>query len=189
NKGENMPHIPFNSDLPGILGPMSTYPQYAIILNQLTEALLRKNSPNLSQVYREIIASFVSYENECVFCSESHGAVAEAYLNQKGFIALIWKNYQTAPISDLLKAFLNIAKKTQAKAKAVDKSDIERAIQLGASNEDIHDVVLISAAFCMFNRYVDALDCTTPPRKHEIYLDIGHKLSSHGYRGTIVSES
>jgi len=39
----------------------------------------------------------------------------------------------------------------------VTPEDVERARKLGATDKEIHDTVLIAAAFCMFNRYVDGL--------------------------------
>ncbi|MEO7044410.1 MAG: carboxymuconolactone decarboxylase family protein, partial [Ferruginibacter sp.] len=39
---------------------------------------------------------------------------------------------------------------------------VELAKNLGATDKDIHDTVLIAAAFCMFNRYVDGLAANTP---------------------------
>jgi hypothetical protein len=42
----------------------------------------------------------------------------------------------------------------------------------GASDTEIHDTVLIAAAFCMFNRYVDGLD-TWQPRDEALYRERG----------------
>ena len=176
-----MPHISFKTNLPGILGPMSTYPEYNPPLNLLAESLLRKKSDMLSCSDREIIASYVSYLNNCVFCSESHGAVADAYLDWNGFAKKVWENFETAPINELLKAFLVIAKKVQKDARSVTQEDVRMAQNLGASEADIHDVVLIAAAFCMYNRYVDGLNSVTPPRGSPVYTDIGRRLANDGY--------
>ncbi len=176
-----MPHITFKTDLPGIFGPMSTYPEYCQPLNQLAEFLLRKSSAKLSSSDREVIASYVSYLNNCIFCSESHGAVVEAYLELNGFIKKVWENYEQAPISHLLKASLIIAEKVQKDARSVTQQDVQRAQDLGADESDIHDTVLIAAAFCMYNRYVDGLSSLTPPRGSQIYSAIGQRLAREGY--------
>ena len=58
------------------------------------------------------------------------------------------------------------------KRRAVKPEDIEQAREQGASDEEIHDTVLIAAAFSMFNRYVDGLGTELP--KHEgFYEEIG----------------
>jgi hypothetical protein len=50
----------------------------------------------------------------------------------------------------------------QRGGKNVRAEDVEAAREAGASDQEIHDVVLIAAAFCMFNRYVDGLATTLP---------------------------
>jgi hypothetical protein len=45
---------------------------------------------------------------------------------------------------------------------------------------EIHDTVLIVAAFCMFNRYVDGL-ATIAPDDPEAYAAGAQRLVTHGY--------
>jgi hypothetical protein len=62
----------------------------------------------------------------------------------------------------------------------VTTEDVERARQQGATDKEIHDTVLIAAAFCMYNRYVDGL-ATWQPRDAEVYREIGLRVVNHGY--------
>ena len=56
-----------------------------------------------------------------------------------------------------------IAGKVQKGGKLVTSdADVARARQQGATDKEIHDTVLIAAAFCMFNRYVDGLATWAP---------------------------
>ena len=75
---------------------------------------------------------------------------------------------------------LAIAAKVQQGGRAVQSADIDRARRAGASDTEIHDTVLIAAAFCMFNRYVDGLD-TWAPTDPEVYRQIGQMLADTGY--------
>ena len=50
----------------------------------------------------------------------------------------------------------------------------------GATNVEIHDTVLIAAAFCMYNRYVDGLDIWQP-QDEALYLLRGKKTAREGY--------
>lgn len=50
----------------------------------------------------------------------------------------------------------------QQSGKSVTADDVAKARELGATDKDIHDTVLIAAAFCMFNRYVDGPAAATP---------------------------
>jgi hypothetical protein len=52
---------------------------------------------------------------------------------------------------------------------------------LGATDADIHDTVLIAAAFCMYNRYVDGLGTFAPPRGDQAYTEMGKMLATKGY--------
>src|SRR5437667_10638654 len=89
-------------------------------------------------------------------------------------------SHEPTEISARLKALLAMAGKVQQGGKQVTANDVARARQHGASDKEIHDVVLIAAAFCMFNRYVDGL-ATWQPRDPEIHREIGKQTSQDGY--------
>lgn len=175
-----MAHIKV-AEAPGIIGPMKSYPETAKPLNELAELLLSRETPTFSKAERETVANYVSYLNNCQFCSESHAAVADYHWNKQGLSKQVWNNLETAPITDRLKAYLRIAAKVQKSAKTVEHSDIDAAMKLGATEKDIHDAVLIAAAFCMYNRYVDGLNTFAPPRGDESYQQIGKMLAEVGY--------
>jgi alkylhydroperoxidase/carboxymuconolactone decarboxylase family protein YurZ len=102
-------------------------------------------------------------------------------LNDNGeTVACVKENYNTANISNKMKALLAIAAKVQKSGKEVLKSDIENATKNGATDEEIHDAVLIASAFCMFNRYVDGLG-TTPAKNLADYKEMGKRMSK-GYK-------
>jgi uncharacterized peroxidase-related enzyme len=157
-----MPHIEVNNDFPGIRGLMAFRPETAEPLAALAEVLLRDNE-GLTRGERELIATRVSYLNDCFYCHNSHGELACIYLDgDRELVDQVRKDYRHAAISDKLKALLTIASKVQQSGKAVQPEDIAAAREAGATDKDIHDTVLIAAAFCLFNRYVDGLGATTP---------------------------
>ena len=175
-----MPHIKLPEGLPGILGPMVFRPETAKPLNELAEVLLQGPS-TLSQGERELIATYVSSENDCFFCQSVHGAVASHHLGGNEELVLDVKHgFQRAGISDKLKALLVIAGKVQKGGKQVQSEDIERARLNGATDVEIHDTVLIAAAFCMYNRYVDGL-ATWAPTGQDVYREHGARLAREGY--------
>src|SRR5450755_2949485 len=103
-----MPHISLADDIPGILGPMLFRPETAKPLNELAEVLLRGPS-SLSRAERELIATYVSSQNDCFFCQTVHGAVAAHHLQGNEALVLETKsNPEKAPISEKLKALLGI---------------------------------------------------------------------------------
>lgn len=175
-----MAHIKVPEGLPGILGPMTISPESTQALRVLADVLLR--GPNsLTPGEREIIATYVSSRNDCCFCQLSHGAAAAEHLNGNyELIDRIKLDYNGAEISDKLKALLGIAGKVQKGGKQVTTEDVARARQQGATDKEIHDTVLIAAAFCMFNRYVDGLG-TWQPTDPEMYREMGKTMARDGY--------
>jgi uncharacterized peroxidase-related enzyme len=175
-----MAHIQLQEGLPGILGPLTFSPDTAQPLMQLAELLLR--GPNtLTSAEREMITAHVSYRNECDFCQLSHSAAAAAHLGGNLELVNCTKiDPETAGISDKMKALLNIAGKVQKDGKQVTSEDIARAHMFNANDKEIHDTVLIAAAFCMYNRYVDGLG-TFQPKEPEAYKEMGERMARQGY--------
>jgi uncharacterized peroxidase-related enzyme len=175
-----MAYINIPDGLPGIRGPMAFRPETAKPLNELAEILLRSES-TLTRGERELIATYVSYLNDCFFCQNAHGGIARHYLQcDLSFIESIKSNFTKADISEKLKALLKIAESVQKGGKHVTGDQIEKAKSLGATDIEIHDTVLISAAFCMFNRYVDGLG-TSAPSDISFYMNRGKQRAEEGY--------
>jgi uncharacterized peroxidase-related enzyme len=173
-------HIKLPEGIPGIVGPMIAYPETQVHLSGLAEALLRGPS-SLASAERELIASFVSAGNDCYFCTQSHAAAARVhYGDQCQLVDQVLADAAAAPVSPKMKALLVIAEKVRRDGRLVAAADVERARAEGADDKAIHDTVLIAAAFCMFNRYVEGLG-TWAPRDPEAYVESGHRLATLGY--------
>jgi len=175
-----MAHITLPEGLPGIRGPMAFRPEMTKPLHEFMEVLMRGEN-SLTRGERELIAAYVSSLNNCFFCQQAHGATAQHYLQcDIDFIDAVKEDYQATSISDKLKALLSIAASVQVGGKHVASEQIEKARSLGATDHEIHDTVLIAAAFCMFNRYVDGLD-TWAPRDPEFYTNRAKERAEEGY--------
>ncbi|HXM15867.1 MAG TPA: carboxymuconolactone decarboxylase family protein [Candidatus Eremiobacteraceae bacterium] len=178
-----MAHISLTEGLPGIRGPMTFSPETTKPLAELAQVLLT-GPHTLTPAEREMIATYVSSQNDCLYCQSCHGSTAAQHLGGKDgdyeFIAEMKRDFEGTSLSPKMKALLNIAGKVQQGGKNVTTSDVERARREGATDKEIHDTVLIAAAFCMFNRYVDGLG-TWQPSDPEIYREIGQQTSSQGY--------
>lgn len=176
-----MAHIELPEGLPGIRGPMAFRPETAKPLNELAEILLRDDNNSLSRGERELIGAYVSSLNDCFFCQNIHGALAGHYLDcDIHFIDAVKKDYQSTTISEKLKSLLAIAGSVQKSGKHVTKEQIDHARSLGATDREIHDTVLIAAAFCMYNRYVDGL-ATWAPGDRQYYVDRAPRRAEEGY--------
>ncbi len=188
NKKNSMPHIKVNNELAGIRGLMNFSPATAGPMGELANTLLHAvEGSSLSRADRELIATHVSYLNDCFYCHNSHGELACVYLDgDRELVDQVRKDYRNAPISGKLKSLLNIAGKVQQSGKAVQPEDIEAARAQGADDHEIHDTVLIAAAFCMFNRYVDGLAANTPTDL-STYAPRARQVAERGYGTHIFS--
>jgi uncharacterized peroxidase-related enzyme len=161
---------------------MAFRPETAKPLNELAEVLLH-GPGTLTPGERELIATFVSSRNDCTYCQTIHGAVAAQHLGDEALVANVKLDFERAAIRPKLKTLLAIAATVQEGGKKVTPDDIARAKAASASDMEIHDTVLIAAAFCMFNRYVDGL-ATWAPDDPEFYRQRAKKLARDGYLGT-----
>jgi len=175
-----MAHINLEEGVPGIRSLVMFRPATGKPLDELAQVLLRGESP-LSAADRELIAAYVSHRNKCVFCGSSHAAAARCLYgdDKKTIVDEVLHDMKQAGITEKLKALLHIAGKVQVLGKEVRPADIDTARHLGATDREIHDTVLIAAAFCMYNRYVDGLASFTPTDP-EVYAAMGERMKD-GY--------
>lgn len=176
-----MPFIELDGDTVGIRSLFQYRPETGRQLTGLAEVLLRGDS-SLERGERELIAAYVSRLNACDFCAWSHGAFAAHQLpDGDAVVSATHDDADNAPISDKLKTLLRIAGLVQQSGLAVTEDAIEEARNEGASDREIHDTVLIAAAFCMFNRYVDGLRVVTPQDPAD-YAAMAELVVSAGYQ-------
>jgi uncharacterized peroxidase-related enzyme len=168
-----MAHIRLPEGIPGILGPMAFSLATAKPLNELAEVLLYgPNSLTLGE--REMIATYVSSQNDCYFCQTVHGAVAAHHLGgNEELVDQVKQSFESSPISEKLKALLGIAGKVQKGGKYVTAEDVENARKYGATDKEIHDTVLIAASFYGLGTWV--------PQEPAVYRASGKRLAEGGY--------
>lgn len=183
-----MAHITLPEGLPGIRGPMAFRPETAKPLNDLVDVLLGGPHP-LTPGERELIATFVSTQNDCRYCRTIHGAIAAHHLGgDEALVASVARDPQQAAISPKLKALLVIAGKTAEGGRHVTADDVARARAEGATDLEIHDTVLIAALFCLCNRYVDGL-ATWAPDDPDFYRRRAAIVAEHGYAASTLQRT
>ncbi|HET9278197.1 MAG TPA: carboxymuconolactone decarboxylase family protein [Flavitalea sp.] len=180
-----MAYINLKNDDPGIRGLMAYSPETAKPLNELAEILLRDPNNSLLPGERELIAAYVSHLNDCFFCQNVHGAMAGYYLScNLQQIDNIKKDFAQSDVSEKMKCLLTIAASVQKSGKRVTAEQIANAKASGATDREIHDTVLIAAAFCMYNRYVDGLN-TWAPQDRQVYIDRAPMRAREGYINSV----
>ncbi|MDO3643195.1 carboxymuconolactone decarboxylase family protein [Mucilaginibacter sp. L3T2-6] len=174
-----MPHIAVEEHLPGITGLLEYRKDTAQPIRELTQILLRGQS-TLTEGERELIATVTSNGNQCRFCTAAHTAAADIFLDENKTSSCVKTDIESAPVSEKMKALLVIADKVRESGKSVKPEHIARAKAAGATDLEIHDTVLISALFCLYNRYVDGL-ATALPDNPTFFGYLAERLKNHGY--------
>ncbi|MEU9510390.1 carboxymuconolactone decarboxylase family protein [Micromonospora sp. NPDC048170] len=182
-----MAHIDLGVDeneFPGVRGPLKYRPVTGKPMLELAETLLR-GPLSLPTADRELIAAYVSGLNECTYCCSAHSAFAAALLDEgMTLVDQVRADLDSAPVSAKLRALLHIAGAVQRSGREVTPELVEAARAEGVTDEEIHDTVLIAAAFCMVNRYVDGLG-TFAPSDPKYYDETARRIISVGYRNTV----
>lgn len=165
--------------LPGITGLLEYHKDAAAPIRHLTQFLLR--GPNtLTEGERELIATVVSSGNQCIFCTTAHTAAANKLLGETLTTTQVKQDIHTASVSPKMKALLHIAALVRESGKSVSEAAVQQAKDVGATDIEIHDTVLIAALFCLYNRYVDGL-ATALPEDNNYYDVLADRLVQHGY--------
>jgi uncharacterized peroxidase-related enzyme len=172
-------YIELNNRLPGITGLLENRTDTAEPIRELTQLLLRGDN-TLTELERELVATIVSYRNQCRFCTSAHAATVIALGGTKDLLEKVYHDLENAPLSEKMKALLVIGSKVQESGKAVQPEHVDRAKRAGATDKEIHDTVLIAALFCLYNRYVDGLG-TYCPEDPAYYQKLAARLATNGY--------
>ncbi len=175
-----MPHIGVRSDLFGVTSLLDFRPETAGPLCELTQVLLRGPS-TLSEMERELIATYVSVRNDCQFCGSAHAAATCALPGgDPALLDAVLGDLTTAPVSAKLRALLTIAGAVQRSGREVTSPMVSAAREAGATDVEVHDTVMIAALFSLYNRYVDGLG-TVAPVNPAFYAALGDRLTNRGY--------
>lgn len=172
--------IPLPPDQTGIRAPLSAYPETAGALLGLAQAALRGPS-SLETGERELLATAVSVENQCWFCARSHGEAARVLLGPNGpWVDAVLEGRDPNGMPPKLTALVALARSLARSCQGASPDLEARCRAAGATDRDLHDTVLVAAAFSLFNRYVDGLGAPEPDRA--AYGPMGERLARSGYR-------
>ena len=129
-------------------------------LNAWTQQVMRGPS-EWSVGERELMAALVAQFNSCPFCVGAHGAVAVHGLGPDVVDAAL-SDYESAPISDVLRAALTFIEKMTRAPDELGPGDARAAIDAGVSRSQLLDSAAVAAVFNIVTRYANALDFEIP---------------------------
>ncbi|WP_423393553.1 peroxidase-related enzyme [Burkholderia sp. LMG 21824] len=115
------------------------------------DALMDKPG-NLSKAEREMIVVATSSVNQCQYCVIAHGAILRIRAKDPLIADQVATNYRKADITARQKAMLDFAIKVSQAAHQVGEADFDALNAHGFAEEDVWDIMAISAFFAMSNR-------------------------------------
>ncbi|CAB3968300.1 MULTISPECIES: peroxidase-related enzyme [Burkholderia] len=115
------------------------------------DALMDKPG-NLSKAEREMIVVATSSVNQCQYCVIAHGAILRIRAKDPLIADQVATNYRKADITARQKAMLDFAMKVSQAAHLVGEADFDALKSHGFVEEDVWDIMAISAFFGMSNR-------------------------------------
>ena len=87
------------------------------------DALMLKDSGNLSKADREMIVTATSAKNQCLYCVVAHGALLRIYAKNPLVADQVAVNHHKADITPRQRAMLDFAMKVCTASHTVDESD------------------------------------------------------------------
>ncbi|MFP5238003.1 MAG: carboxymuconolactone decarboxylase family protein [Acidobacteriota bacterium] len=150
------------ADLPGIVQCFATNPALLAGMMQIAEGLLFGESL-LSRRHKEMIATYISGQNACAYCADSHGVLLGAQGGSAELICALRQSDLNAQLFSIAEmALLKFAAKVNANAPAVTSGDVERAVQTGWTEAQVAEAVHIAALFAAFNRIANGFGLPSP---------------------------
>jgi uncharacterized peroxidase-related enzyme len=116
------------------------------------DALLLKETGNLSKGEREMIIVATSAANQCLYCVVAHGAILRVYEKKPLIADQLATNYRKADITPRQRAMLDFALKVCTDSASIEEADFVALRGHGFGDEDIWDIGAISAFFGLSNR-------------------------------------
>jgi uncharacterized peroxidase-related enzyme len=121
------------------------------------DALMLKETGNLSKADREMIVTATSAKNDCLYCVVAHGALLRIYAKNPLVADQVAVNHLKADITPRQSAMLDFAVKVCLDSAAVNDADYASLHAHGFDDEDIWDIATITAFFGMSNRIANSI--------------------------------
>ena len=149
-------------DLPGIVLCFATNSALLQGMMQIAEGLLFGESL-LSRRHKEMMATYVSQQNACQYCADSHAAFLRAHGGSAEMLrALQHTDLDSGLFTESELALLKFAAKVNANSPPVTRPDVEAAMQAGWTEAQIAEAVQIASLFAAFNRIANGFGLPSP---------------------------
>ncbi|MDQ2841457.1 MAG: peroxidase-related enzyme [Acidobacteriota bacterium] len=143
-------------DVPGILQCFATHPALLEHMMGLAETMLF-SAGALGRANKEMLATFVSSQNHCAYCADSHGF----FLRMSGgstelLTAAAACDLQSTSLTSAQRALLQFVQKITNDSSGISPQDVQPLRDLGWTELQIAEAVHLTALFACFNRVANA---------------------------------
>jgi uncharacterized peroxidase-related enzyme len=142
--------------IPGILQCFATHPPLLKHMMGLAQSMLFIDGA-LDRQHKEMLSAFVSAQNRCAYCADSHGFFFRVHGGSpEALDAVMACNLESSAITPAQRVLLGFARKVTEDSRAITPSDIEALRAAGWSDLQIAETIHVTALFASFNRVVNA---------------------------------
>ena len=144
------------SQVPGILKCFATHPPLLEHMMGLAQSMLFADGA-LDRRHKEMLSAFVSAQNECAYCTDSHGFFFREHGGSAAALeAVVACRLESDAFTPPQRALLKFARKVTENSQAIQPADMEQLRAAGWSDLQIAETIHLTALFACFNRVVNA---------------------------------
>ena len=152
--------------------------EFTVHLARFSHGVMRQPA-TISPAFRELIAAFTSYQNECGFCTKAHAATAAALMGDESLVWQILRDLEHAAIPEKDKALLRFVGKITKNLASTQAEDIAGLHDAGWDDESIYYAITTCALFNFYNRWITATG--VPEMSEDAHRRQGEMIASRGY--------
>jgi uncharacterized peroxidase-related enzyme len=141
--------------IPGILQCFATHPPLLEHMMGLAQSMLFVDGA-LDRCHKEMLSAFVSAQNQCAYCTDSHGFFFRVHGGTPEALAAVMAcHLESETITPPQRALLDFARKITQNSQAIAPADVETLRVAGWSDLQIAETIHLTALFACFNRVVN----------------------------------
>jgi uncharacterized peroxidase-related enzyme len=150
------------ADLPGIVLCFASSPALLEGMLHIAEGLLFGDSL-LSRRHKEMIATYISQQNACPYCTDSHAAALGLQGGSPEVVCALQHGGLDEQLFDASeRALLHFAGKVNTNSSAIARADVDSAMRAGWTEAQVAEAVHIAGLFAAFNRIANGFGLPSP---------------------------
>lgn len=147
-------------------------------LGRFTQGVLREPA-SITAGFRELIAAYTSFVNECAFCTQAHAAAAAEMLGDEELVWGALRDLETSALEPREKVMLRFVGRITKELPGVGDADVHAVREAGWDDEAIYFAITTCALFNFYNRWITATG--VPVMSAEAHREQGRMLAARGY--------